>query len=100
MKKNPKVWGEIRDPVHGYVIVNELEKSVLDTYPMQRLHRIKQLGNAYLTYPGADHSRFGHSLGVLHLASIASNKLLDLGFSIDELQELRLAALLHDVGHG
>ncbi|MDH5815550.1 MAG: HD domain-containing protein [Candidatus Nezhaarchaeota archaeon] len=100
MKKNPKVWGEIRDPVHGYVIVNELEKSVLDTYPMQRLHRIKQLGNAHLTYPGADHSRFGHSLGVLHLASIASNKLLDLGFSIDELQELRLAALLHDVGHG
>ncbi|MEM0217582.1 MAG: HD domain-containing protein [Candidatus Nezhaarchaeales archaeon] len=100
MRKSPKVWGEIRDPVHGYVIVNELEKNVLDTYPMQRLHRIKQLGNAYLTYPGAYHSRFSHSLGVFHLASIASNKLLDLGISTDELQELRLAALLHDVGHG
>ncbi|MEM2214083.1 MAG: HD domain-containing protein [Candidatus Nezhaarchaeales archaeon] len=100
MMKSPKVWGEIRDPVHGYVIVNELEKNVLDTYPMQRLHRIKQLGNAYLTYPGAYHSRFGHSLGVFHLASIASNKLLDLGILTDELQELRLAALLHDVGHG
>jgi HD superfamily phosphohydrolase len=100
VKKSPKIWGEIRDPVHGYVIVNELEKGVLDTYPLQRLHRIKQLGNAYLTYPGADHSRFGHSLGALHLASIAGNKLLDLGFSVDEVQELRLAALLHDVGHG
>lgn len=100
MKWGLRIWGEIRDPVHGYVLINELEKNVLDTYPMQRLHRIKQLGNAYLTYPGADHSRFGHSLGVLHLASIASNRLLDLGISIDELQELKLAALLHDVGHG
>jgi HD superfamily phosphohydrolase len=100
MKRSPKIWGEIRDPVHGYVLVNELEKDVLDTYPLQRLHRIRQLGNAYLTYPGADHSRFGHSLGALHLASIAGNKLLDLGFSTDDVQELRLAALLHDVGHG
>jgi len=100
MKKSTKIWGEIRDPVHGYVLINELERDVLDTYPLQRLHRIKQLGNAHLTYPGADHSRFGHSLGVLHLASIAGNKLLDLGFSADEVQELRLAALLHDVGHG
>lgn len=95
-----RTWGEIRDPVHGYILVNELERNVLDTYPMQRLHRIKQLGNAYLTYPGADHSRFGHSLGVLHLASMASNKLLDLGLTVDELQEFKLAALLHDVGHG
>ncbi|MEM4577135.1 MAG: HD domain-containing protein [Candidatus Nezhaarchaeales archaeon] len=95
-----RTWGEIRDPVHGYILVNELERNVLDTYPMQRLHRIKQLGNAYLTYPGADHSRFGHSLGVLHLASTVSNKLLDLGLTADELQEFKLAALLHDVGHG
>jgi len=100
MKRSSKTWGEIRDPVHGYVLINELERDVLDTYPLQRLHRIRQLGNAYLTYPGADHSRFGHSLGTLHLASIASNKLLDLGFSADDVQELRLAALLHDVGHG
>ncbi|MHC1637305.1 MAG: HD domain-containing protein [Candidatus Nezhaarchaeales archaeon] len=98
--KTPKVWGEIRDPVHGYILINELEKSILDTYPMQRLHRIKQLGNAYLTYPGADHSRFGHSLGTLHLASIVGSKLLDLGFTHEEIQEFRLAALLHDVGHG
>ena len=98
--KSLRVWGEIRDPVHGYILINELEKSVLDTYPMQRLHRIKQLGNAYLTYPGADHSRFGHSLGTLHLASVAGSKLLDLGFTHEEIQEFRLAALLHDVGHG
>lgn len=98
--RSSKIWGEIRDPVHGYILISEAEREVLDTYPMQRLHRIKQLGNAYLTYPGADHSRFSHSLGTLHLASIASNKLLDLGFSEDEIQEFRLASLLHDVGHG
>jgi len=95
-----KFWGEIRDPVHGYIFISEVEKSVLDTYPLQRLHRVKQLGNAHLTYPGADHTRFGHSIGAMHLAGVAGNKLMELGFSQDHVEEFRLAALLHDVGHG
>jgi hypothetical protein len=56
-------WGEIKDPVHGYIYITEVEREIIDTFPMQRLRRIKQLSGAHLTYPGAEHSRFSHSLG-------------------------------------
>lgn len=87
----------IRDSVHGNLYLNEFEIKLVDTPPMQRLRRIKQLGFTYLVYPGANHSRFEHSIGTLHIASqIADNIELD----NDEKMMVRSAALLHDVGHG
>ena len=59
-----KSVGEIRDPIYGYIFMTEVERALIDTRPVQRLRRIKQLSGAYLTYPGAEHSRFSHSLGV------------------------------------
>ena len=53
---------EIRDPVHGFIRLDEKESEILDTPVFQRLRRIRQLAFAYLVYPGALHTRFGHSL--------------------------------------
>jgi len=93
--------GEIRDPVHGYIYMSELEKRVVDSKPFQRLHRIKQLAGAELTYPGATHTRFLHSLGVMHVSGIMATRFRDLGYiSDDDVRMVRLAGLLHDVGHG
>ena len=87
----------IRDSIHGNLYLNEFEIKLVDTPQMQRLRRIKQLGFTYLVYPGANHSRFEHSIGTMHIASqIADNVELD----DDAKNMVRLAALLHDVGHG
>ena len=92
---------EISDPVHGYIYLSEVERDIVDTYVFQRLRRIRQLAGAHLTYPAAQHSRFEHSLGTMHIAGLAGNVLVNKGyFDGDEIQNLRLAALLHDVGHG
>ncbi|MEM2760008.1 MAG: HD domain-containing protein [Nitrososphaerales archaeon] len=92
---------EINDPIHGYVYLSEVEREVIDTYVFQRLRRIRQLAGAHLTYPSAQHSRFEHSLGVMHVAGLAGNVLVNKGYlDEDKVQILRLAALLHDVGHG
>jgi len=94
-------WGEIKDPIHGYIELSEAERGVLDTWPVQRLRRIRQLGVTYLTYPGAEHSRFQHSLGVMHLSGLFGERLRDLSLiEGDDVRLLRLAGLLHDVGHG
>ena len=91
---------EISDPVHGYIYLSEVERDIVDTYVFQRLRRISQLAGAHLTYPAAQHSRFEHSLGTMHIAGLAGNVLVNKGyFDGDEIQNLRLAALLHDVGH-
>ncbi|RLG52687.1 MAG: hypothetical protein DRN96_01890 [Thermoproteota archaeon] len=89
----------IKDPVHGYVPLTEAEIRVIDTQVFQRLRRIQQLAGSNYVYPGATHTRFEHSLGVLHLAGIAGKKLSKY-MSEDDVQLIRLAALLHDVGHG
>jgi len=94
-------WGEIKDPVHGYVYVTEVEKEVIDSYQVQRLHRLRQLAGAEFVYPGANHTRFEHSIGVMYLAGcLSENPNLLQYLSEDEIQMTRLAALLHDVGHG
>lgn len=86
----------IRDSVHGNLYLDEFEIQLVDTAPLQRLRRIKQLGFTYLVYPGANHSRFEHSIGTLHIASkIADN----VGLDNNEKRMVRLAALLHDLGH-
>jgi uncharacterized protein len=94
--------GEITDPVHRYIRFSEVEKDLIDTAIFQRLRRIRQLAGAHLVYPGAQHSRFEHSLGTMHIAGYAGETLLAKGYLDDEdkVQKLRLAALLHDVGHG
>jgi hypothetical protein len=94
-------WGEIKDPVHGYVYITQEEKTIIDSYPVQRLHRLRQLAGAEYVYPGANHTRFEHSVGVMYLAGrVAENPNISQYVNEDEAETLRVAALLHDVGHG
>ncbi|MGB9167937.1 MAG: HD domain-containing protein [Nitrososphaeraceae archaeon] len=94
--------GAITDPIHRYIRFTELEREIIDTPVFQRLRKIRQLAGAHLVYPSAQHTRFEHSLGTMHLAGLAGQTLLDKGYieKKDQLECLRLAALLHDIGHG
>lgn len=94
-------WGEIKDPVHGYVYITAKEKEIIDSFPLQRLHRLRQLAGAEYVYPGANHTRFEHSVGVMYLAGrVVQNPNVAQNISEDEAEMVRIAALLHDVGHG
>ncbi len=95
------------DPLHGAIRLDREDPAeamaieLIDTAPFQRLRRIRQLGTAFLTFQGAESSRFTHSLGVLHLARRALRRLERLNPSLAEQRAtLYAAALLHDVGHG
>ncbi len=101
-------YSVVRDPVHGDIYLTAEELALLDTREMQRLRGVRQLGTAYLVYPGAQHTRFEHSLGTLHLTSrliqaINQNRQLRpeglLGIAPDEERILRAAALVHDITH-
>lgn len=94
--------GEITDPVHKYIRFSQVEKEVIDSPAFQRLRRIRQLAGAHLVYPSAQHSRFEHSLGAMHIAGLAGESLLAKGYidHAETVQDLRLGALLHDIGHG
>ncbi len=97
---------EIRDPVHTSIPFDDKERQVLDHPFVQRLRRIRQLGFAQYSFPGATHTRFSHSVGVMHLAGKAFDVIFrDLPFSNHRKYRqyrycVRMAALLHDVGHG
>ena len=92
---------QIRDPVHGYIYVNELECKIIDSPVFQRLRKIRQLASAHLTYPGALHTRFEHCIGSMHLAKRAANHLKSQEIINEDMSnELSIAALLHDIGHG
>jgi HD superfamily phosphohydrolase len=94
-------WGEIKDPVHGYVYITEEEKEIIDSYPVQRLRRLRQLAGAEYVYPGANHTRFEHSIGVMYLAGkVTENPNVSQAISEEEAEAVRIAGLLHDVGHG
>jgi hypothetical protein len=94
-------WGEIKDPVHGYVYITEAEKEIIDSYPVQRLRRLRQLAGAEYVYPGANHTRFEHSIGVMYLAGkVAENPNISQVISEEEAEAVRIVGLLHDVGHG
>src|ERR1035441_4835119 len=121
--------GNILDPIHGLVKLSEIEKWILSQKPFNRLRRVKQNTFLYLVFPSANHTRFEHSIGVMHLAHqiyLHANENYETGaykkekYKVKEttdfvfcstsaglkanepllIQELRLAALLHDVGHG
>lgn len=106
----------ILDPVHGFVPINEAEYSLLQTPFMRRLHNITQLGLTFLVYPGARHTRFEHSIGVMHLMGRFAEKIVSIVQEDEELcsaitkncskrelrnfiQLSRLTGLLHDIGH-
>ena len=98
MKKN---YLDIIDPIHDFIRVYEHELSIIDSPIFQRLRRIRQLSGAHLTYPAAQHTRFEHSLGVMHITSQAGHALLEKDIlKSDYIEILRLAGLLHDIGHG
>ena len=111
-----KVFHEIRDPIHVFIILDSDERDVLDSAPVQRLRNVHQLAMEYLVYPGATHKRFEHALGVMELASrvydiITRNDLLHnrIKGRFPEISNenqrgywrrvLRMAALCHDIGH-
>ncbi len=86
----------IIDPIYGHVKITELEQFIINTPEMARLRRIQQLGLADLAFPGANHTRFEHSVGTLFIADKIANAL---GLGGEEIVKVRMAALLHDVGH-
>ena len=121
--------GNILDPIHGLIKLSEIEKCILSQKPFNRLRRIKQNTFLYLVFPSANHTRFEHSIGVMYLANqiyLHANENYETGaykkekYNVKQttdfefcstsnilkenekllIQELRLAALLHDVGHG
>lgn len=92
---------DIIDPIHNFIRVYDSELKIIDSPIFQRLRRIKQLSGAHLTYPGAQHTRFEHSLGVMHIAGLAGNALQEKDLiKNDDVENLRIAGLLHDIGHG
>ena len=94
-------WGEIKDPVHGYVYITEAEKNLIDTYPMQRLRRLRQLAGSEYVYPGANHTRFEHCIGVMYLAGkVLESPNISRVVNDEEVNVCRVSALLHDTGHG
>ena len=96
----------VRDPVHGFIRATDLEAEIISSRPVQRLRWIRQLGLTHLVFPGAEHSRFSHTLGSMHLAGRLYDALADLplspldrGANAPARQQVRVAALLHDIGH-
>ncbi|NMH65656.1 HD domain-containing protein [Shewanella salipaludis] len=118
MEFDKLLTGKILDPIHGIIRLTKLELQFVDHALFQRLRNIKQNTFLYKVFPSAMHSRFEHSLGVMHLSyEILKNLKLNSyryqskykdghifdgidSLSLANIQELRLAALLHDIGHG
>lgn len=96
----------LRDPIHGFIRADPLEAALVNSRPVQRLRNIHQLGLTFLVFPGAEHSRFSHALGAMHLAgrlydalAPRSGGLLPADPQAPERRLVRAAALLHDLGH-
>lgn len=99
-------FDKFRDPVHGFIEVSTLERDLIDSEPFQRLRNIKQLAMTCLVFHGAEHTRFGHSIGVMHMVTRAFESAVKNGnpkWTEAKIafyrQVLRLIALTHDLGH-
>ncbi|MEL7431119.1 MAG: HD domain-containing protein [Chlamydiota bacterium] len=104
---------KIYDSVHGFIRLDTIEKELIESWPFQRLHHIRQLGGAFLVYPGATHTRFEHSLGVMELATRIYHNICkavrpDVFAHVPRKgsveyhywrKVLRMSALCHDLGH-
>ncbi|MFQ5977816.1 MAG: HD domain-containing protein [Candidatus Heimdallarchaeota archaeon] len=102
-EKKPKRKGKmVRCPIHGYIRLTDLEREVLDSAPVQRMRRLRQLAGSEYVYPGANHTRLEHCLGAMFLAGQLGTELLAAEANIEkeDIRDLRLAALMHDIGHG
>lgn len=95
-----------RDPIHGFIRTDPLESALVSSRPLQRLRFVRQLGLTFLIYPGAEHSRFSHVLGTMHLAGRVYDALagrpdspLDPDPKSRDRRLVRVAALVHDIGH-
>lgn len=105
-RRNILKTDKYRDPIHGFIEVRRLENEIINSKPFQRLRNIKQLAMTYYIYHGAEHTRFGHSLGVMHLVTKAFKSAVS-GYDAEfpeakrawYEQILRLIALTHDIGH-
>ncbi len=87
----------ISEPIYDdFITVNDEELPIFESPHVQRLRRIHQLGHSHYVYPAATHTRFEHSIGVMHLAGKMADSL---GLNRDEKQAYRLGGLLHDIGH-
>src|SRR2546423_12516942 len=86
-----------RDPIHNFVTLPADLAPVVNSAALQRLRGIRQLAMASLVYPGALHTRFDHTLGVAHVAGLMARALR---LHDDDVENVRSAALLHDIGHG
>ncbi len=84
----------VQDPINGPVKVSKPLQNIIDTPEFQRLRYVRQLGMCHLVFPGANHSRFEHSLGTMHLAIMFAESL-----HVEDEMLLATAALLHDIGH-
>src|SRR4029077_1845504 len=92
----------VRDPLWNNIRLDPEALAVVDTPAVQRLRYVRQLGHAFLVYPGATHTRFEHALGAYHLARRALTQLEEAGDTRPDPTDrarLKLAALLHDIGH-
>lgn len=95
-----KVVKYINDPVYGGIAVTKMELEIIDTPIFQRLRGLRQLARVNLVFPSAEHSRYVHSLGVLYIMGLMTEHLLKQGMlSEDDVIKMRVAALLHDIGH-
>jgi HD superfamily phosphohydrolase len=94
ISQKPKYF---RDPIHGFIEVDPKAEYIIESPLFQRLRNVKQLAFTYLVYHGAEHSRFGHSLGVYHLAKTLIERLKVSDPAVADA--FCLAALLHDIGH-
>ena len=92
----------INDPIYGFIDIDKgIINDLINHEFFQRLRRISQLGLTYLVYPGANHTRFQHALGCLHLMNKALYQIENKGhkISFDEKEAVKIAILLHDIGH-
>lgn len=86
----------IKDEVHGTLEFDYLEERIIDCAEFQRLRRIRQMSVTNLVYPGANHTRFEHSLGTAHLSGVIAKRI---GLDEDEVRKVKIYGLLHDIGH-